>query len=88
MFVGAFPDKTCALSFLAVDVTRLIRIAYGDYKLQTIPPGMAVEVPYKPIKAQRNRGILFQKRRPKVQEETTELGTEDTSSLVRWVRYL
>ena len=26
-------------------MTRLIRTAYGDYQLQTIPPGMAIEVP-------------------------------------------
>jgi hypothetical protein len=43
----------------SVRVTRLIRIAYGDYQLQTIPPGLAIEVPVKPVLKQRNRGPLF-----------------------------
>jgi 16S rRNA U516 pseudouridylate synthase RsuA-like enzyme len=41
-----------------VNVTRLIRVSYGDYKLDTIPPGMAIEVPYKPIEGQRRKGVL------------------------------
>eukprot|EP00339_Tiarina_fusa_P028139 CAMPEP_0117054436 /NCGR_PEP_ID=MMETSP0472-20121206/37728_1 /TAXON_ID=693140 ORGANISM="Tiarina fusus, Strain LIS" /NCGR_SAMPLE_ID=MMETSP0472 /ASSEMBLY_ACC=CAM_ASM_000603 /LENGTH=147 /DNA_ID=CAMNT_0004770027 /DNA_START=66 /DNA_END=506 /DNA_ORIENTATION=- len=48
---------------LGVSVTRLIRISYGDYDLQTIPPGMAIEVPYKPIEAQKARGPLFKKKK-------------------------
>jgi hypothetical protein len=44
-----------------VNVNRLIRISYGDYHLQTIPPGMAIEVPVKPIKSQRRQGHLFPK---------------------------
>jgi hypothetical protein len=49
--------------FLAVTVTRLIRISYGDYTLNTIPPGMAVEMPYKPIEAQKARGSVVPKRK-------------------------
>ena len=59
-----FP-QTIYLSFLilfcnaTVQVTRLIRTAYGDYQLQTIPPGMAIEVPVKPIVKQKHRGELW-----------------------------
>jgi pseudouridine synthase len=42
-----------------VTVTRLIRIRYGDYTLDTIPPGLAIEVPVKPIESQRHKGPLF-----------------------------
>ena len=58
-----FANKFSCISFLyilccitaprAVSVTRLIRIAYGDYKLDTIPPGMAIPVPYKPVTNQK-----------------------------------
>jgi hypothetical protein len=43
---------------LLVNVTRLIRVSFGDYKLDTIPPGMAIEVPYKPVEGQRRKGSL------------------------------
>jgi pseudouridine synthase len=46
------------LILLLVNVTRLIRVSFGDYKLDTIPPGMAIEVPYKPIEGQRRKGSL------------------------------
>eukprot|EP00977_Amphora_coffeiformis_P003072 scaffold578_cov167-Amphora_coffeaeformis.AAC.19 len=38
-------NQWITLTCTEVKVTRLIRTAYGDYQLQTIPPGMAVEVP-------------------------------------------
>lgn len=41
-----------------VMVTRLIRVSYGDYQLLTIPPGMAIELPVKPVEQQRHRGTL------------------------------
>ena len=37
-------------------VARLIRTSFGDYQLKTIPPGLAVEVPFKPLVGQKNRG--------------------------------
>lgn len=40
-------------------VTRLIRISYGDYNLLTIPPGMAIEVPIKPLESQKLKGNLW-----------------------------
>mmetsp|Transcript_30737 Transcript_30737/g.70330 ORF Transcript_30737/g.70330 Transcript_30737/m.70330 type:complete len:513 (-) Transcript_30737:24-1562(-) len=39
-------------------VTRLIRLSYGDYDLNTIPTGMAIEVPFKPIETQKRKGHL------------------------------
>jgi hypothetical protein len=49
-----------------VTVTRLIRIAYGDYKLDTIPPGMAIPVPYKPVATQKAKGSLVGERREQI----------------------
>lgn len=40
-------------------MTRLIRIGYGDYQLNTIPPGMAIEVPVKSLDMQKNRGPML-----------------------------
>ncbi|GKZ00499.1 hypothetical protein MPSEU_001002300 [Mayamaea pseudoterrestris] len=75
-------------SQMGLDVTRLIRIAYGDYQLQTIPPGMAVEVNVKPVKTQKNRGFLFPKRRPAKVAEKESQETDANKSTVRWVRHL
>ena len=47
------------LGALGLDVTRLIRISYGDYDLNTIPPGRAVEVPCKVLKGMKKKGPLF-----------------------------
>lgn len=65
---------------IIVTVTRLIRIRYGDYSLQTIPPGMAIEVPYKPIHKQQARGPLAPIRKPTMEKE------EESPGDVRWVR--
>jgi len=62
-----------------VTVTRLIRIAYGDYVLRTIPPGMAIEVPYKPVETQKARGAL----RSKV---STSTGAASRNATVKWIR--
>merc|ERR1712203_967978 len=35
------------LGEVKMDVTRLIRMSLGDYNLNTLPPGMATEVPVK-----------------------------------------
>jgi hypothetical protein len=65
-------------------VTRLIRISYGDYQLQTIPAGMALEVPVKPIKQQRHRGPLFVRRKKKEVAKSADEGVTP----VQWVRNL
>jgi 23S rRNA pseudouridine2605 synthase len=44
---------------LGLSVTRLIRIQYGDYKLDTIPAGMAIPIPYKAVTYQKAKGQLY-----------------------------
>lgn len=48
---------------LGLKITRLIRTAFGDYSLDTIPPGMAIPVPYKPMDRQTKKGNLFSTRK-------------------------
>jgi hypothetical protein len=67
-----------------VTVTRLIRVSYGDYELQTIPPGMAVEVPCKPVANQRNKGSLIRKTKPREVKPVEEVSE---ASPVQWVSY-
>jgi len=70
-------------------VTRLIRISFGDYQLQTIPPGMAIEVPVKPIHKQVHRGPLFSsnKHKHKHQQKNNNNDKDDgETSSVRWIR--
>ena len=70
-----------------VKVTRLIRVSYGDYQLQTIPPGMAIEVPAKPIEKQRHLGPLFPKRAKTKQVGQQQQGKqEDVVEPVQWIR--
>jgi len=66
---------------LGLSVTRLIRIAYGDYKLDTIPPGMAIPVPYKPVTHQKAKGSLAA-RSPRKKENKR---AEQIASPVKWV---
>jgi 23S rRNA pseudouridine2605 synthase len=66
--------------YLGLQITRLIRTSYGDYSLKNIPPGMAIEVPVKPVEQQKKRGVLFPKRIPKTVEK------EKLASPVQWVR--
>ena len=65
----------------AVSVTRLIRIAYGDYKLNTIPPGMAIPVPYKSVTYQKAKGSLNSNPSPKRRNKKTE----EIAPPVQWV---
>ena len=44
------------MEHLGLKVTRLIRTQYGDYSLNTIPPGMAIEVPVKALDKQKKKG--------------------------------
>ena len=75
------------LESMGLDVTRLIRISYGDYDLNTIPPGMAIEVPYKQLDEMKKKGPMFGKRR--MEKKKTESGTEEgaSSSKVEWINY-
>jgi len=38
-------------------------MSFGDYQLQTIPPGMALEVPVKDVAKQVHKGRLFQEKK-------------------------
>jgi hypothetical protein len=63
-----------------VTVTRLIRVAYGDYRLDTIPPGLAIPVPWKPVEKQKAQGSLKPKKPNPQRKKTTSAGP------VRWVK--
>jgi hypothetical protein len=89
--IANYRDDRIPFFVSTVTVTRLIRISYGDYQLQTIPPGMAIEVPVKPVANQRRRGkppALRNSRRadatvakPEVRQPKAE-----TSRKIQWVR--
>lgn len=76
-----FPVVSLFQPILVVSVTRLIRVAYGDYKLETIPPGLALPVPYKPATQQKARGPLG----PQIPKKKTTKRTEQVASPVKWV---
>ena len=61
-------------------MTRLIRIAYGDYDLQSIPPGLAIQVPWKAVERQKARGRLFSKPTRKTRRKKTE------AAPISWVK--
>jgi hypothetical protein len=87
---GYLTSISCSLLYtidsrLTVTVTRLIRTSYGDYQLQTIPPGMALEVPFKPIKQQTHRGQLFKRKKKNVGSKGAE-PAESSAVPVEWVR--
>lgn len=77
--------------FPTVKVTRLIRTSYGDYQLQTIPPGMAIEVPVKPVEKQKHRGPLWKKpTRQSVASPSSDKKNspvEERARPVRWIRH-
>lgn len=68
------------LRHLGCTVSRLIRISYGDYELQTIPPGMAIEVPVKPLEQQKRRGSLFP-------NKTRKDASKTAAEPVQWIRH-
>jgi 23S rRNA pseudouridine2605 synthase len=72
------------LGALGLDVTRLIRISYGDYDLNTIPPGRALEVPPKALESMKKKGQLFTTNEGKKKEKAME---EESRSTVEWVNY-
>lgn len=73
------------LDALGLDVTRLIRVSYGDYDLNTIPPGMAVEVPCKGFEGMSKQGRLFARSSSKKKEVKEE--DREERSAVQWVTY-
>lgn len=76
------------LSALGLDVTRLIRISYGDYDLNTIPTGRAIEVNYKDLDGMKKRGPLFVKSvNDKKKREVLNDDDDDDASAVQWVNY-
>ncbi|ACI64787.1 predicted protein [Thalassiosira pseudonana CCMP1335] len=83
------------LGSMGLDVTRLIRISYGDYDLNSIPPGLAIEVPVKPLESMKKKGSVG-----KIEETTRDKGgtrfdrrqkrndgEEGVRSTVEWVNY-
>lgn len=73
------------LESLGLDVTRLIRISYGDYKLDTIPPGKAIEVNYKDIQKMKKKGPLFVAKSTNDEKKKRDFDRE--SNDVQWVNY-
>ncbi len=72
------------LGAVGLDVTRLIRISYADYDLNTIPPGMAIEVPCKQLEGMTSRGALFISGRQKKEMAEKKV---DGAATVEWVNY-
>lgn len=78
------------LGSLGLDVTRLIRISYGDYDLNTIPPGLAVEVPVKKLATMKKQGPLFSNEGEiagKLRSNKNLDGEDTHSTEVEWVTY-
>jgi 23S rRNA pseudouridine2605 synthase len=76
------------LESLGLDVTRLIRISYGDYDLDTIPPGMAIEVKCKRLDEMKRRGPLFVGGGgDKTREKRGGGEDDDGTSTVEWINY-
>jgi 23S rRNA pseudouridine2605 synthase len=76
------------LAHLSLNVTRLIRISYGDYKLDTIPPGMALEVPVKLLASQKKSGRLIDVRKGdnSLSSARGVKAKDNDSSAIQWVR--
>ena len=79
------------LEHLGLKVTRLIRTQYGDYSLNTIPPGMAIEVPVKELDTQKKKGRVVSparknKRRQNAKASNGTNGSGDRAT-VEWVRH-
>jgi mitochondrial translocator assembly and maintenance protein 41 len=75
-----------ARSLSSVTVTRLIRVSYGDYRLDTIPKGMAIPVPYKPVAKQRAKGDIVERKSSQPYRE--RMTKRDQVSPVKWVNSL
>lgn len=81
---GQHHSLRIVLKHLGLQVSRLIRIGFGDYHLHTIPPGMALEVPVKHI--HQRRGILpfLKKRNTKIKQDS-RITTKTSSPPVTWI---
>lgn len=84
------------LGSLGLDITRLIRISYGDFNLNTIPAGRAIEVKYKDLKRMKKKGPLFvggrsgsggNSRNEKKKRDIDNDKDDDDTSSVQWVNY-
>ncbi len=79
------------LDHLGLTVTRLIRTSFGDYQLETIPPGMAIEVPVKPLESQKLRGKLetqkMVKNRKTQHGGSSKAHQQERASPVQWIRH-
>ena len=80
------------MDHLGLQVTRLIRIGFGDYDLNTIPPGLAIEVPVKNLESQKRRGVLKKlnhdrKKKEKKEAMIKEQEIHEESSPVQWIRH-
>ena len=85
------------LDHLGLQVTRLIRVSFGDYDLNTIPPGLAIEVPFKSLESQKRKGILTQKsmiKKKKASQSSTSTNNKSNAnenenpSPVEWIRHV
>lgn len=76
---------------LGLKVTRLIRTQYGDYSLNTIPPGMAIEVPVKALDKQKKKGQVVSLVRNNNRKQNRRTSKGDSGShdraTVQWVRH-
>lgn len=86
------------LSSMGLDVTRLIRVSYGDYDLNTIPPGKALEVPCKALEKMKKKGSLFasgrevdvskeESRKVKRLSDIKNASSGDQVNTVQWINY-
>ena len=74
------------LDHLGLKVTRLIRTNFGDYNLDTIPPGLAIEVPVKSLESHKKRGKLETGRKV-AQKKQNEPKDQDAAVPVQWIRH-
>ena len=76
------------LDHLGLKVTRLIRISFGDYDLNTIPPGLCIEVPLKRLENQRKKGpIVKGDNRNSSNKSTNQKRRNDSNASVQWIRH-
>jgi len=76
------------LDHLGLKVTRLIRTSFGDYDLNTIPPGLAIEVPVKALEAMKKRGVMANVGRASKAVKKTQSGPIQESAVpVQWIRH-
>jgi len=81
------------LDHLGLQVTRLIRTSFGDYDLNTIPPGLAIESPVKSLESQKKQGPLLLKKGMSNKTRTqTGYNKDDNADSgvptpVQWIRH-